>query len=334
MREAINRMKVDKEGVMKTLSGPNRKVISAMTLAVIAVVALGTIAAAADAASTASSASSQQAGQQITAATSRMATIRPAKYRIVKSGWLSAAAGTDVAGSAMCPLVGGTQTKPTDGGVFISSTSTQANVNSSYPAGNAWDAAVNNNTSSATSFEVYAICSMAKTTYTVQSAPFDAPAGNQAEGVAACPPGYQLLGGGVAAGSRDLNVNINLDAPLFFASAKWDVFINNNSSGDSPSTVYAICSVYPSTTTGYSIAHSPTLNSPPATQDLATAACPVVNGIQTSVLGGGASDSSFSLLYDVNAIWPDTTTSFSTYVNNGDPNDQGETFLAFAICAY
>ena len=237
---------------MKTLHRPKTTGATALLLASVALLACSTVTGSATtgAKSTAGQAQPQAAGNQ-RIARSGVVSKQPAGYRIVKSGWLPAAADTHIAGSAKCPLVRGVQTEPTDGGAYVASGDTSANISSSYPSGAAWNVSINNNTPNATVFEVYVICSKVNTTYSVQSSAFDDGAGCQCSGTANCPTGTRLLGGGVSTSSSDLNVNTNETSPNNPVS--WIAFVNNNGSGDSPSAVFAICAA---ATPGYAIVQS------------------------------------------------------------------------------
>ena len=313
---------------MKSFHRPGRKVVTALAVSGLAAVALGSITAAAKG-TPAAHAATPGAGKANTS-TNQVAATAPAKYIIVNSGSLTNPAGVESFGSATCPLISGVQTMPTGGGVFITSGSLGANVNSSIPSGSSWEAWVNNNTSSDTSFTVYAICAKPKLTYNVASASITVPAGTETSGIAVCPSGQKVVGGGVFVSSSDLNANVNQGNPL--GNNEWLGYVNNGGSSSTSASVQAICEKYSTTKAGYSIVESSSSNAPAGTQDFAGAACPVVSGIQTSVLGGGESNGSTSIAFNINSIWPNFSTSYGTWVNNGSGSDAS--FSSWAICAF
>ena len=78
-------------------------------------------------------------------------------YQLVVNDEIAAPAGTQTSNSADCPA----DTMVISGGVAISGgISTNVNVNSSYPIVNSdkWEAIVNNNSTTPTLFDIFAIC--------------------------------------------------------------------------------------------------------------------------------------------------------------------------------
>ena len=312
---------------MKSYPRPGHKLVTALAVSGLAAVALGSITAAAK--GTAAAHAATPAAGKATTPTIQQAAAAPAKYRIVNSGPLTNPAGTESFGSVTCPVVSGVQTKPTGGGVFISSTSVGANVNSSVASGNSWEAWVNNNTASATSFTVYAICSKPKLTYNVVSTAITVPAFTESSGTAICPAGQRIVGGGVFVNSSDLAANVNEGAPL--GNNEWIGFVNNGGSASTGASVQAICEKY-SATAGYAVVGSASATANAGTQDFVAVSCPIINGIQTSVLGGGEGNSSTSTAFNINSIWPESSTAYGTWVNNGSAS--AASFQSWAICAF
>ena len=320
---------------MKSISWSGRKAAAALAMSGIAAIAVGTVTVAAKTTNRAAPTTPSTSGKPLGPNSPDSSSIVPAKYRLVSSGFLAAPAGTQTFGRAACPVVAGVQTRPTGGGAFVSSTSTDANVNATYPdpGGTAWNAYVNNNTGTATTFDVWAICSKPKTTYIVVTNAVDNPAGAQTRAAIDCPAHDKVLGGGVLTSSTSLDVNINQSNPIQSGSVYgWDTFASNASSGDDTMTAYAICSTYAASTAGYSIIEGTGSTAPTGTQDFTSVACPIVSGNQTSVLGVGESNGSFSTAFNLNSVWPSDTQHAATWVNN--QSGISVTYNAWAICAY
>ena len=256
----------------------------------------------------------------------------PAKYRLVDSGPLSSPAGSQTFGHAVCPIVSGVQTRPTGGGAHVDSASTGANIKATYPdsGGIAWDVYVNNNAARAASFDVWAICSQPKTTYVVVSATADNPSGKQSPATVDCPRGDQVLGGGVSTTSTSLHIGINSLNPI--QTPGWEAFVNNKSAFDDTMTVYAICSAFSSTTEGYARVMSAGAVAASGTRSAAGVGCPIVGGIQTSVLGVGEDNGTASRAFNITSVWPASGHDASTSVDN--ESDAPVTFFAWAVCAY
>ena len=156
----------------------------------------------------------------------------PPRYAVVNSGLLTAPNGLQSFGQASCPA----RTVVYGGGVFISSGSVSANVNSSYPEsdGTHWGGYVNNAGGFDTQFEVYAICGKRNAKWSIQSFTLPNPAGAQTGPLQAdCPSGTQVLGGGGFSSSGSLDVNLNTSYGVKTGKGAsaiyyWATFMNNN----------------------------------------------------------------------------------------------------------
>ena len=163
-------------------------------------------------------------------------------YTQITSASVTNPAGTDTAGTASCP----TGTRVLGGGALASSQNLAVNMNSSYPVQgigkSGWHVNMNNGSVSAESFTVYAVCSkytpgLANYGITVGSS-VDNPAGRQSGTSVACPTGTVPLGGGIAASSSSILVNINTTYPTPDGWQSWE---NNASASDERMTPYVIC---------------------------------------------------------------------------------------------
>src|SRR5262249_38201270 len=135
-------------------------------------------------------------GKQPDAVTPALVTAKPRGYLIVASGAVSSPAHTQRYRQVLCPQ----PLLPLGGGGFVQSTSTAVDVNSSFPVGLGWEADVNNNSGSPTTFTVYAICGNEPKHYDgdLDSFPFDVPAFSQIaniDGACAIGSGKPLSGG-------------------------------------------------------------------------------------------------------------------------------------------
>jgi hypothetical protein len=249
-------------------------------------------------------------------ATPLAASANPPGYLVVESSVISALSGVQTHGSVTCP---GTE-QPVGGGVFVQSSSTAVNINSSYPSGSSGEADVNNASDSPTVFRVYAECLAHSSSYRVFSQTATAVNGGQSSSGAPCPLRKTLLGGGALSNSLNTAVNINSSLP---SGRYWRADINNASGTDTGFVVYAICGVKP---LGYSVqAGSPTAN-PPGAQTHASVACPG----STVPLSGGAYADSGDVSVNLNDAAPDAG-GWSVYENNASLS--ATTVTAWAVCA-
>jgi hypothetical protein len=254
-----------------------------------------------------------------------VSTIKPAGYKLVSSGFITIANGTQALGRATCPRTSsGAIRRPQSGGVFISSSSLFANVNSSFPDGDgvSWDGYVNNASGFTTSFEVWAVCAKPRTGYIrVVTSGLSNPNGAQNGFTQFCPTGTKILGGGALLLSPGY-ANINSSYPTLNG---WHVDANNGSGADETFSVYAVCSKYPSTT-GYGVHAGSPVDNPPSTETTAGLSCPTGQ----SSLGGGVFSNSGSTSVNLNSTEP-VTAGWLNYVNNATSNDWS--IQAYVICA-
>jgi hypothetical protein len=241
----------------------------------------------------------------------------PRGYIQVHSDFFDAPQFSQTRGSVTCP----TGTVPFSGGVLITSTGLNANVNSSFPEGTSWFADINN-VGTPTSFSVYAVCGQPIRNYQiVASGVFTDPAGQQATGTVACPGHTAVLGGGALSNSGSTAVLINSTFP---EGRGWRTDMNTNTNLDTTFEVFAICGHKPR---NYSIVVGASVTNAPSSQNLATAACPAGQ----LPLGGGGSSSSSSVTVDLNSSRPNGA-EWQVFEDNGQPFTV-EVLRAFAICA-
>jgi hypothetical protein len=162
------------------------------------------------------------------------------------------------------------------------------------------------------------------TGYTVVSASFSAPNGQQTFGSVTCPATNKgvtrdPLGGGVVITSNSLSANINSSFPV---STAWETYVDNNSGADTSFTVYAVCA----TPHKHYAVVSNSVSNPSGVQNSAIAACP--SG--TKVTGGGGYNSSGDLAVNINTSIPS---------GNGwrvDANNAGagaNSLTSYAVCS-
>jgi hypothetical protein len=237
----------------------------------------------------------------------------PKGYVQVHSQSFSAGQFTQTRGSVICPI----GTVAYGGGVLIASTGLNANVNSSFPAGNTWIADVNN-VGTPTTFDVYAVCGKPVRNYViVESGAFTDPAGQQAIASVGCPAHTVVLGGGSLSNTGSTAVLINSTFP---DGNGWRTDMNDNTNFGTTFSVFAICGKKPR---DYSVQIGAPVTNAPSSQDLATVTCPAGQ----LPLGGGASSSSGSVTVDLNSSFP-VGANWDVYEDNGQP------FIAASLRAY
>jgi hypothetical protein len=223
-------------------------------------------------------------------------TAKPAGYKLVTSGFISIANGTQMFGKVTCPrTTTGAIRRPQSGGVFVSSSSLSANVNSSYPDrdGVSSDADVNNFSGSPTSFEVWAVCAKPHSGYVqAQSTGLTNASGTQGAFTEGCPAGTRILGGGGFLSSGG-DANINSSYP---SGNGWHIDANNGTTSNETVFVFAVCSSYSLSTTGYGVHAGSAADNPPLTETAVSLACPTGQ----SSLGGGVYSSSPSTSVNIN----------------------------------
>lgn len=252
-------------------------------------------------------------------------TTKPAGYKLVSSGSITVPNGSQVFGKATCPRTStGAIRRPQSGGVFVSSASVYASVNSSYPDSNgvSWDAYVNNDSGASSSFKVWAVCATPRTGYSrVETAGLLNPNGSQNAFVQVCPTGKKILGGGAYLTSGGY-ANINSSYP---SGNGWQVDANNASGSDETFDVFAICSSYP-VTTHYGVHAGSSVDNPPGTQTPVALNCPAGQ----SSLGGGVYSNSTSTSVNINGTQP-VVGGWVSWMNNATSNDQS--IIPYVICA-
>jgi len=246
----------------------------------------------------------------------------PAGYAIVSSSF-TAPPGVQTAASVTCPA----PTMPQGGGAYVGGVSLGDYIDSSYPSGSSWSAAVTNASSTAT--QVWAVCANPQPGYTqVASAAIANPTMTQSSGSVGCPSGTRLLGGGASVSSTSSLVSLNSSYPT---GTHWNVVVNNAD----PSTAntfkaYAVCSHYSLAATGYTIVVGAAVDNPAGRQTgTGFLSCPSGD----SVLGGGLSSSVASTTVDINTTYPGLSGGgWQSWENNGSAAD--DTMTPYAICAH
>jgi hypothetical protein len=251
----------------------------------------------------------------------------PSGYLIVISAIMTASNGVQTFGTVACPATsGGVTRSPQSGGVLVTSSSLGANIDATYPDVDrvSWDVYVHNNSGTDTSFRVYAVCAKPRTGYAqISSASFTDPAGGQASGVALCPSGTKILGGGAVIVTGSLLANINSSFPS--GTNAWRVDANNGSPTSTTFNVYAVCSNY-GARKNYGVHIGAAVDNPPGTETAAPISCPAGQ----SSLGGGVVSSSFSTAVNINSTFP-LTGGWANDVNNGTTSDAS--IIPYVICA-
>jgi hypothetical protein len=262
-------------------------------------------------------------GDRTLAATTTRSLTLPPGYAIVGSSF-SAPVGVQAFGSVTCPSTRrGVARYPMSGGVLIDSNSVYANLNSSRPSGQAWQGWVDNDTPSAFTFEVYAVCAFPKTGYTVAtSTAQDNPPTTQSGYTEPCPRGTRILGGGAFGSSTSIGDSMNSSYP---SGNGWHVDFNNATPSDQNFTVYAVCSRY-ALTTGYKVVTGSPVDNPPGAQAVAEAFCPT----NTAALGGGVFSNASSTQVNINVTDP-SSGAWVNRENNADTSDHSIT--PYVICA-
>jgi hypothetical protein len=238
----------------------------------------------------------------------------PHGYAVASSAPFASPAGIQTRGFVTCPP----HTVPLGGGVSVQSTSTDANINSSFPTATGWVVDVNN-AGPATSFVVRASCARQPNRYTVIPITLANPAGAHTTGAPQCPAGTKILGGGGISRSSDLRANVGSTS---LGGNGWRFEMNNAGPLDSFLTAYAICGKVK----GHTIVIGPTFVGGPGTQTRVSATCPA----PTVPIGGGVQSLSTSLAVNVNSSFLATGAWFAD-VNNASALGNPET--VGVICA-
>jgi hypothetical protein len=240
----------------------------------------------------------------------------PRGYVVVTTPEMTAPAGQQTRGGVACPP----GRVPLGGGVFISTSSTLASVNDSFPVDTGWIADVNNANGSATTFQVSVICARQPNRYVlVQSSSQVVTPGQQGDAFAACPKGTRPFSGGEVTDSTSPAVTVNTSV---VQSHRWVAFENNASSGDVRVSAFAICG----RVKGYLVVGSRGVTVPPQMQVPDQARCPT----GSVAIGGGSIGSVHNLGVSVNSSFVDGN-DWDSEVNNGTdaPAEESTT----VICA-
>jgi hypothetical protein len=245
----------------------------------------------------------------------------PRGYRIVSTARLTALALSQAHASISCPA----GKMPLGGGVYVSSPSTSADVNDSYPSGSSWVADVNNGSGADTTFTVEAICAKVNSNYDVAITPgVDNPPFSQGVGFAQCPAHTRQLGGGLLSTSGTLDVNLNSDYPYTSRGKRYWYADENNAGDTSPFfNVYAVCG----SAAGLTTAVSGEIANPAGMQTFGFAQCPA----PTVPIGGGVLSESVSTAENVN-VSAAATGGWEVYMNNATASSS-YFFKVYAICA-
>ena len=156
----------------------------------------------------------------------------------------------------------------------------------------------------------------------VRDGPLSAPpSALDSGGLAQCPAGTVVWGGGVGSYANSTALTVNTSEP--YGTEGWDARINNAGSTTLQFYVDAICAKKPK---GYKITYK-TVDNATNTQSHATAVCPSPK----VVIAGGALSTSDEVDAFLTSIGPAGTTKFKVFVYNGTSTDAKVT--AYAICA-
>ncbi len=145
----------------------------------------------------------------------------PKKYQVVAAGPFTSPANGQSAGAVSCPA----KTVVLGGGSLSASGSVAVNINSTFPTATGWRTDQNTNTSTASTFTVYAICAKAPKGYVLlQGGAVSNPANSQTRAAIGCPVRTVPLSGGAFSSSTSAAVDLNTTNPV---SGGWQVYENN-----------------------------------------------------------------------------------------------------------
>lgn len=148
--------------------------------------------------------------------------------------------------------------------------------------------------------------------------------GWQNYGLAECPAGTVVWGGGVFNASTSVLASVNSSWP--YNRRGWQAWVSNASGADTTFHVFAVCAPQPA---GYRIVRE-TFHNPSALHSSGSVFCPPA----AVPLGGGAFSYSVDVYVNINSTYPinsPTKTGWNTDVNNASHDDT--TFVAYAVCA-
>ncbi|MFZ0664722.1 MAG: hypothetical protein WAM97_03140 [Acidimicrobiales bacterium] len=239
----------------------------------------------------------------------------------------TAANGAQAALSVSCP----SGTVVYGGGVALKPHVRGADVQDSYPASTtAWTGGVNNDSGSAATFNVYAICADEAPGYTmVQTPQTSNPAGKDTLVQSDCPNGTVDFGGGVMTTSSSLSVNLDedmADGPVQNSRKvfSWIADIDNESSGGNTAVGYSICG---NDLKGFQFVPA-SVSIPGGTDGSWTLSCPT--GLVPLSGGGGADAITKPLDVLMNSSYP-ARGLWKTYFNNNLSSTDG--IQGGAVCA-
>ena len=238
----------------------------------------------------------------------------PKGYKIVVGPAVTVPAGTSKTFKASCAA----GSVAVGGGEENTSNTALVSMSSSYPTGQSWTTAVANAGSAKYTFHAYAICITKPALFVVKKVAVTNPPQSQTEGIAACPSGHALLGGGVQSGAIGKEA-INGTTPL---GSKWRAFVNNRDTIGYLIHVYAVCGKSPA---GRKIFTSSTIPNPGSSFTFGTEGCP-----GKVPLSGGALSNSSDLYTDINESAP-ITNGWDIWMDNVMSN--ATSFTVSEICA-
>src|SRR5262249_23820448 len=194
----------------------------------------------------------------------------------------------------------------------IVSSSTLANVNSSFPRDNGWVGDVNNASGATTTFEVRVVCAQGPRKYSVVIGNgVSNPSATQAIATATCPRGTNPLGGGGLSNAGLVFVNMNSDFP---AGRGWAVAENNATGFDAIVTAFAVCGKVK----GYQLVTGTTQTIAASSQGVAFADCPAPK----VPIGGGVTSNTTSVGVNVNTTnTEDPASEWESFINNASGFD-------------
>jgi hypothetical protein len=159
---------------------------------------------------------------------------RPQGYRVVTSPQVPNPPNTISQATAKCPA----GTMPLSGGGETSSSSTDVNMNSTFPSGHTWVLKEDNLTATDSTIAAIAVCAKVHGYRVVQGKSFAVVHGAEAGSFAACPKPTVPVGGGII---NHLNSLTAFFAGSFPSANEWDAFENNSTEVDISSSAVAVC---------------------------------------------------------------------------------------------
>jgi hypothetical protein len=160
---------------------------------------------------------------------------RPQGYRVVTSAVVPNPPNTLSQATVKCPV----GTMPLSGGGETSSSSTDVNMNSTFPSGRSWVLKEDNfGAATDSTIAALAVCAKVHGYRVVQGKSFAVVHGAEAGSFAACPKPTVPVGGGIV---NHLNSVTAIFAGSFPSANEWDAFENNSTEVDIASSAVAVC---------------------------------------------------------------------------------------------